>query len=465
MKNKALILILGIILYSCQNKLTKAPESINLSFNLDAGQYSKTGSWTLFFNKIDEKGKYSKETYPITVDESGNAIMSLTLGEVNVLVLNFHDSNETHPWQSNKEFYISNINEASISCHIEERKLVINTKNLNDKNNIALNSFIEESLKMLRDPASYSRNEEDNKVFAKRFMDFTNEFISENGSIDESLKDYLRFKGYNSSLIRDIGMAHSDAFEGDFYDLYTSELMFFDYSSPQILAKYIDKYESFEGDTPIDILESKINFVNNNISGASFKELLVESYIENFRRTYRYNNTTFKSDLERFIIVAQNLVDKSQRDEYVSFFEKNGLTQVGAEFPNIEFETISGEKINSRALFDGENLIYIDVWASWCQPCIKEIPALKELDKEYVNEKVKFISLSIDSNTEDWHKGLNHYDLKKDQYLDQDNQIGEILNIRGIPRFLLYSPDGELILIDAPRPSSSEIRGVLDKHL
>ncbi len=464
MKKIALFVILGF-LFSCQAKTLKDAKICNLNLSLNAGEYTENGTWTIFLNKLNENGTYSKETYNVTLDKNGNATVPIALGDVNLVLLNFQYKNDLNPWQNSKQFYLKNKSEVSISCLVEDRELKINSKDLNDKNNKALNSFLDQLYKMMREPGAISRKVEDNEKFSKQFMEFTNDFLEKNPSLDESLKTYLKLKGYNYSLIRNIEMARSEVFSGNFYDLYNSQLMFFEYSSPQILKKYINKFESFDGDTQLDILENKIDFVNKNILGSNIKERLIESYLYDFKRTYKFVENNFKSDLEQFKVLAQNLTDVEQRNELITLFEKSGLTEKGANFPSIDFKNLEEKIITSNSLFNDNKYVYIDIWASWCKPCIKEIPVLKELEKEYANKSIKFVSISIDTKPEAWHKALKDHGLHGNQLFDQDNQIGKSLNIQGIPRFLFYSPKGELILIDAPRPSASEIRSVLDKYL
>ena len=64
-----------------------------------------------------------------------------------------------------------------------------------------------------------------------------------------------------------------------------------------------------------------------------------------------------------------------------------------------------GQDINGKTLslkdFNGKYL-YIDVWATWCGPCKKEIPFLKELEKKFEGKNITFLSLSTDQNKTDW---------------------------------------------------------------
>ena len=50
--------------------------------------------------------------------------------------------------------------------------------------------------------------------------------------------------------------------------------------------------------------------------------------------------------------------------------------------------------------------VYIDLWASWCVPCCREVPHLQKLEKELENKDVVFLSISIDQNPSAWKKKM-----------------------------------------------------------
>lgn len=110
--------------------------------------------------------------------------------------------------------------------------------------------------------------------------------------------------------------------------------------------------------------------------------------------------------------------------------------------------------------------VYIDVWATWCGPCIKEIPALKTLEKELHEAPIEFVSVSIDQ-IKDKDKWLEFIDKKELSGLqlfadgDWKSEITTAYNIKGIPRFLLIDEAGKIISANAPRPSDPSIREVL----
>lgn len=146
----------------------------------------------------------------------------------------------------------------------------------------------------------------------------------------------------------------------------------------------------------------------------------------------------------------------------------------GAPSPVFEdYENYKGGK-TSMADLKGK-YTYIDVWATWCGPCKAEIPALKELEKDYHDKKIQFLSMSIDDDRS--HKGSWELANKNWKAMVADKELGGIqlfapegwkskfitdYKINGIPRFILIDPDGNVVDASAPRPSDPEIRKIFD---
>ena len=72
----------------------------------------------------------------------------------------------------------------------------------------------------------------------------------------------------------------------------------------------------------------------------------------------------------------------------------------GKMAPDITLNTADGREVNLSSLLKGK-FTYIDVWATWCGPCAQEIPYFEELVSKFQNnDKIQFISISIDSDKE-----------------------------------------------------------------
>lgn len=144
--------------------------------------------------------------------------------------------------------------------------------------------------------------------------------------------------------------------------------------------------------------------------------------------------------------------------EFESTLEKLEALKPGNMAPTFAYEDINGNTVTSEQLKG--KVIYIDVWATWCGPCMGEIPHLKKLDSELHGMDIAFVSISIDGDKEAWKKMVEKKELQGYQLFAEGEWQSDIIKdyaIQGIPRFILIDKDGKLVNADANRPSSEEI--------
>lgn len=120
----------------------------------------------------------------------------------------------------------------------------------------------------------------------------------------------------------------------------------------------------------------------------------------------------------------------------------------------VEFEDFQGKTV------------YVDVWASWCGPCLDELPALHALQQRLTNrDDIVFVSLSVDKDQQAWEQMLNEKQLKgvQVQTAGKHAEFRKLYRIDAIPRFMIFSPDGTIYDATAPRPSDSAVLEALYK--
>ena len=137
----------------------------------------------------------------------------------------------------------------------------------------------------------------------------------------------------------------------------------------------------------------------------------------------------------------------------------------GKEVPDFSFVDMEGNAVKLSDLKG--NLVYIDIWATWCGPCIEEHPNWDKVKSEYKDKPVAFLTVSIDDTREPWEKMVKNKKMEGLQWLVPNARKSEIVKlfmVNSIPRFLLLDKEGKIIDPSAERPSGN-IREMLDKHL
>ena len=137
----------------------------------------------------------------------------------------------------------------------------------------------------------------------------------------------------------------------------------------------------------------------------------------------------------------------------------------GIASPSFNYENHKGGKTKLEDLRG--KYVYIDVWATWCGPCIAEIPHLKKVEEKYHGKNIEFVSISVDTEKdyEKWKKMVVSKELGGIQLFADKNWTSDFIKaygINAIPRFILIGPDGKVIKADAARPSSASLTELLD---
>lgn len=145
--------------------------------------------------------------------------------------------------------------------------------------------------------------------------------------------------------------------------------------------------------------------------------------------------------------------------------EKWEPVKPGKDVPDFRFADPDGDPVYLSD-FRGE-LVYIDIWATWCGPCIQEHPHWDALKADYSDQPVAFLTVSVDDRPEPWikmvkDKGMDGHQLYTENAWKSD--IAKHFLVNSIPRFILLDEEGKVIDPAADRPSGN-IRETLDKHL
>ena len=200
---------------------------------------------------------------------------------------------------------------------------------------------------------------------------------------------------------------------------------------------------------------------------------------DNFKKTL---DTKIKGDLERLnnkkldaLFVSE---EKLNIDNSIKLFQGNynyfkNVNEVKNKLNNtqsasFDYENFAGGKSKLED-FKGK-YVYIDVWATWCGPCRREIPFLGKIEEKYNGKNIAFVSISIDvqKDIEKWRTLVKEKQLGGVQLIadkDWSSDFVRSFGINGIPRFILIDPNGKIINADAERPSDPKLQQILDSLL
>ncbi|MBU2929915.1 TlpA family protein disulfide reductase [Winogradskyella psychrotolerans] len=212
-------------------------------------------------------------------------------------------------------------------------------------------------------------------------------------------------------------------------------------------------------------------YFTEQLVGISDMEKVNEA-ITNYKSAYDdLKNKYSEVDSSHIAIMDRNI--NMSVEQITKFMERKiaTLSAFPKGSPSPVFENYENYAGGTTSLSDLKGkYVYIDLWATWCGPCIKEIPSLKKVEKQYEGKNIEFVSISLDEGRsykgdaeeayKGWKKMINEKELGGMQLIADngfESQFIRDYKVNGIPRFILIDPDGNIVSSDAPRPSTSAL--------
>jgi len=220
------------------------------------------------------------------------------------------------------------------------------------------------------------------------------------------------------------------------------------------LAKFaLLQEKELNDETMFDLDQEAFDQKNNSIV-AKFNELL--------KSTQNLDSTFSAQQSKQLEGLSQYLSETYQEKTYLKTILGKGMESPKfVDYENFKGGTTSLDDLKGK-------YVYVDVWATWCGPCKAEIPFLKEVEKAYHGKNIEFVSISVDvaKDHDKWMEMVKEKELGGIQIFannDWKSEFVQAYKINGIPRFILIDPAGNIVSADAPRPSSEELKSLLNE--
>ncbi|MCI2230248.1 TlpA family protein disulfide reductase [Polaribacter sp. MSW13] len=216
-------------------------------------------------------------------------------------------------------------------------------------------------------------------------------------------------------------------------------------------VEYLRKNKSIESITAfLRYIEKKTN--NNDLADflkANYIKALIDmpSYWEKHEKLF---NTE---------ILAQTLASE-KNNLYYNLIEQPISSFYASQNGEIAYlfqaEDLFGDYFNLENSIG--KVVFIDVWATWCGPCINHRPKVLEFVKKYKdNDDIEILLVSVDASKDKWLSFLNkeNQTLGKNLFIKKGmrTDFGNNYNIKSIPRYILIGKDGKIINSNINEPS------------
>ena len=225
-------------------------------------------------------------------------------------------------------------------------------------------------------------------------------------------------------------------------------------------TKFLDDPLSCDGRKAFDLIQK------DTVFSKRVKENLLYTQIINIAENYSHDDLINYFNKFRDVVENQKLVKKISETYLLDF------SVFKSETEKIYFTDKNKKNTTLDELIKNNfgKVIYIDFWASWCAPCRIAMPSSKKLQKNFNKEDVLFVFISIDTDFDKWFNASQAEQLNKSEYnfmaLNYPNAtFYKDLNLKSIPRYLIYDKKGKLVHENAPSPDGPEIIKELNKYL
>lgn len=139
----------------------------------------------------------------------------------------------------------------------------------------------------------------------------------------------------------------------------------------------------------------------------------------------------------------------------------------GKPIPSIELKLLDGKTFNP--VDAKEKVLVIDIWATWCPPCVKSLPHIQALSKDKARAEKGLVIVA--ANTGEDEATINKF-MTANSYtfqvaVDQERKLGAALGVRGIPTSLVIGRDGIVknVFVGFGDGSAEKLDEAIDKAL
>lgn len=171
-------------------------------------------------------------------------------------------------------------------------------------------------------------------------------------------------------------------------------------------------------------------------------------------RDLYYENTFKLQDVEKLILqISKKGKYEENRNIASNLYEKIIKNRKGYPAPNIAMKTLKGDDFDLEELKG--KMVYIQFFASWCKPCLKELFVMKDVYEEYY-PMVEFVSISIDDHEADAKAFADQYNIPWTViHQGYDDELRYLYDVLSVPAYFLLDEEGKFMKSYTPTPEEN----------
>ena len=139
--------------------------------------------------------------------------------------------------------------------------------------------------------------------------------------------------------------------------------------------------------------------------------------------------------------------------------------QPGQPAPEFTLDDLDGQPV-SLSQFKGQ-VVVLDFWASWCVPCIADLPYLREAKKKMDGWPVVFLNISLDADADDWREAIDEHKIEGVHVRTDgfSTDVAKSYQVMGIPSYYLVDPQGLIVKHEGFRGDADALVAIIEESL
>ena len=194
-------------------------------------------------------------------------------------------------------------------------------------------------------------------------------------------------------------------------------------------------------------------YINAKAATARSIDSLVSHYPDNYASALILHDFVAKQrdlpEVERMYAGLTPRIQQSALGRQVKdIIDSRKVVAVGSLAPDFTLQTPEGKELSLRDLRG--KYVLLDFWASWCKPCMAEVPNVKKVYKRFHDKGFEVLGISLDNKRELWTDAIAKHQLDWLHVSSLEGwkcPVAKLYSVTGIPATFLLDPEGKIIAI------------------
>jgi len=217
----------------------------------------------------------------------------------------------------------------------------------------------------------------------------------------------------------------------------------------------------------MNLVNKKIEFFKNNPNSFVAFYYFITSLVD-----FPVVTISVETLMKTYSLFSTDLQNSEVGKLTYEYIQKKKSLKINNSLPSFRFLDTTFRAYD-LSQFRDDKYVLVCFWASWCGPCIKNIPLLKEINAKYSSSQFEMISVSIDTDVDKWIAAVKKFQMPWLQTCDVEKyapgqMIAKMFDVTTVPQYFLIGKTGRLIYQSVQDSDTNDhpiLKDILNKKL